>query len=226
MKYKKSIRTKGQKSRSSKAQRQSSRVSLYLCFSVHLCLIIFTGCGQHQKAAVSDITAENTHISRTMQAAEYVLGKMHFEIEKADYGNGYIRTRPLAGGQFFEVWRSENIGAENQLLSNLHSIRRIVELNISSSNEKLNIDCTVRVQRLSMPQREVTSSARAYQMFTRSSISMQRLELNPEQEKGMAWLDLDRDTKLEAEILKRISSTMDKKHRTPKSEAQPAGDKL
>lgn len=142
---------------------------------------------------------------------------MHFEIEKADYNEGYIRTRPLAGAQFFEFWRTENIGAENQLLSNMHSIRRIVELNISNPNGNLSTDCKVQIQRLSIPQREITSSARAYQMFTRSSISMQRLEMNPEQEKGMTWIDLDRDAKLEAEILKRINTIVDKNYKNTSS---------
>jgi hypothetical protein len=70
-----------------------------------------------------------------------------------------------------------------------------------------------------MPQREITSSARAYQMFTRSSLYLQRLELNPEQEAGMAWLDLDQDKELETEILKRISSTIEKKSQTTESES-------
>lgn len=191
-----------------------------------LCLILLAGCGRNQEATGNAIATETSEISRTMQAAENVLIKMHFDIEKVDYDKGYIRTRPLAGAQFFEFWRSDNVGLDNQLLSNMHSIRRIVELNISNPDGNLNTDCKVHVQRLSMPQREITSSARAYQMFTRSSISLQRLELNPEQEKGMTWLDLDRDAKLEAEILKRISSTMDKKYRVTQGETQPAGEKL
>lgn len=205
---------------------QKCRISLYLCFFAALCLFYVSGCGQNQKVSGNAITTEGNEVSRTMQAAENVLIKMYFDIEKADYDKGYIRTRPLAGAQSFEFWRSDNVGLDNQLLSNMHSIRRIVELNISNPDGKLNTDCKVLVQRLSMPQREITSRARAYQMFTRSSISFQRLELNPEQEKGMAWLDLDRDTKLEAEILKRISSTMEKKYRVTQSETQPSGDKL
>ncbi|MBN1971999.1 MAG: hypothetical protein JW787_00040 [Sedimentisphaerales bacterium] len=200
-----------------KVKVQKCRIYLCLCLFVPLCLICFAGCGHQQKAAGNAISPETNEVSRTMQAAEDVLGKMHFEIEKADYNEGYIRTRPLAGAQFFEFWRTENIGAENQLLSNMHSIRRIVELNISNQNENLSTDCKVQIQRLSIPQREITSSARAYQMFTRSSISMQRLEMNPEQEKGMTWIDLDRDAKLEAEILKRINTIVDKKYKNTSS---------
>ena len=151
--------------------------------------------------------------SEAMQAAEDVLSQMNFEIDKSDYNLGYIRTRALSGGQLFELWRTENVGMENNLLSNLHSIRRVVEVNINEEEQKLDIDCNVRVQRISIPQREITSSARAYQLFTRSSLYFQRLKLNPEQEKDMVWLDLDNDLKLETEILKRISSEIEEEHK-------------
>ncbi|MBN2588870.1 MAG: hypothetical protein JXA96_03330 [Sedimentisphaerales bacterium] len=202
------------------------RISLCLCAFVPLCLICLSGCGQQQTTTNNAIAAETNEISRTMQAAEKVLIKMHFDIAKADYGKGYIRTRPLAGAQFFEFWRSDNVGMDNQLLSNMHSIRRIVELNISNSDGTMNTDCKVHVQRLSIPQRKISSSSQAFQTFTRSSLSFQRLELYPEQEKDMAWLELDRDTELETEILKRLSSTMDKKYSKIQSEVQTSGEEL
>jgi hypothetical protein len=195
------------------AKMQRKEVFLYLNALVFLWIISLAGCAQNQKAAVKESKIESTGISHAMHAAEEVLGKMHFEIEKVDLQNGYIRTRPLAGAQFFEFWRRDNVGIQNQLLSNLHSIRRIVELNISRQTDEFNIDCKVRVQRLSMPQREITSSSQAYLMFTASSLLLQRLELNPEQKAGMAWIELDRDRKLEAEILNSISSMIIKENR-------------
>ncbi len=198
-----------------------------LCFFVALCLICIAGCGQNQKATGNAvITTETNKVSWTMQAAEEVLIKMHFDIAKADYEKGYIRTRPLAGAQFFEFWRSDNVGMDNQLLSNMHSIRRIVEFNITNSNGILETDCKVHVQRLSIPQREMWSSSQTFQTFTRSSLSFQRLELHPEQEKEMEWLELDRDAKLEAEILKCLSSTMDKKYSKIQSDVQTSGEEL
>ena len=208
-----------------KLTEQMHKISLCLSFFVALCLICISGCSQQQTTTGNAIASvETNEVSRTMRAAEDVLIKMHFDIEKADFEKGYIKTRPLAGAQFFEFWRSDNVGTDNQLLSNMHSIRRIVELNISDPNGNLDTECKVYVQRLSIPQREITSTSQAFQLFTRSSLSFQRLELNPEQEKGMAWLNLDRDTKLEEEILKRISSTMGKKDQNKQSETQPVGE--
>ncbi len=157
---------------------------------------------------------------QAMEVAEDVLVKMHFTIEKADTTGGFIRTRPLSGAQFFEFWRSDNVGADNWLESNLHSIRRVVELNMSEQDEeppqsgnRLCINCDVRIYRLSLPERRVSSSARAYDMFSASSSALQRIEINPEQKEGMAWIDLGKDTQLAAEILKRITSMLDIENR-------------
>jgi hypothetical protein len=141
-----------------------------------------------------------------MEMVEDVLANMHFAIEKADITSGSIRTRPLSGAQFFEFWRSDNVGPDNSLAANLHTIRRTVELGISRRGEELCIGCNVRVQRLSLPERDVSSSARAYEMFSRSSPSLQRLTLDPQQKKGMAWIDLGDDAQLAEEILRRIET--------------------
>jgi hypothetical protein len=141
-----------------------------------------------------------------MEVAKDVLAEMYFTIEKADADSGLIRTRPLPGAQFFEFWRSDNIGADNTLAANLHTIRRTVTLDISQQDGQLRIGCNVQVQRLSLPERQVSSTTRTYGMFSQSDSSLQRLKLNPEQKNEMAWIDLGRDSRLEAEILKRIET--------------------
>ena len=173
---------------------------------VPLCLIFFTGCGQQHQATTTQTSGKDVEKSQTMKAAEDVLAQMHFTIEKLDYENGYIRTRPLSGAQFFEFWRSDNVGIENWTQANIHSIRRTVELYINQNDENIDIDCDVQTQRLSLPIREIPGSAQAYQLFSRSSMFMQTLQLHPEQQRDMVWINLGKDTKLEAEILKRISS--------------------
>ena len=189
-------------------KRQMSKVkSLY--FMACAALFFLAGCAETQKYEVTEqICVANVEKLKTIETAEDVLGQMHFTIDKADVEQGFIRTRPLTGAQFFELWRSDNVGPSNSLQANLHSIRRIVELDINRQEEKLCVGCDVSVQRLSLPEHEVSSSARAYQMFSESTASMQRLKLRPEQKKQMAWVNLDKDTKLAAEILKRIEKSV------------------
>ena len=189
-----SKRTQGHKSRSD------------LCtYALMTCALMLTGCArQQQYEAVEQLCTADLDKLEAMQIAEDVLAKMHFTLEKADYQSGVIRTRPLPAAQFFEFWRADNVGAFNSTEANLHSIRRAVELNIGQEDERLCITCDVQVQRLSLPEHQVSSSARAYRMFSESSPSMQKLKLAPEQKGAMAWISLGKDTKLAAEILKQI----------------------
>jgi hypothetical protein len=181
--------------------------------------LLLAGCAKEQQyGAVKPICVDNIDKIQAMEVAEDILVKMHFTIEKADTRRGFIRTRPLSGAQFFEFWRSDNVGAGNWLESNLHSIRRVVELNMSEQDEGLCINCDVQVHRLSLPERRVSSSARAYDMFSASSPALQRIELNLEQKESMAWIDLGKDTQLAAEILKRISSKLDIENRESSDE--------
>jgi hypothetical protein len=162
------------------------------------------GCAQQHQDVAGRIYVPDIGRAETMEVAEDVLAKMHFTIEKADVRSGFIKTRPLPGAQLFEFWRSDNVGADSCLQANLHTLRRTVELDVSQRGEELCIGCDVRVQRLSLPERDISSSAWAYEMFSRSSPSLQKLKFHPEQKKGVAWVDLDRDMRLATEILRRI----------------------
>ncbi|MDT8304181.1 MAG: hypothetical protein RQ760_22045 [Sedimentisphaerales bacterium] len=169
-----------------------------------VCGLLLAGCAEQQQyQATEPLLMENADKLRVMEAAEDVLVKMYFTIEKANAENGFIRTKPLQGAQFFELWRSDSVGTGNWLLNNLHSIRRIVELNISEQDKDLYINCNVNTYRLSLPEREIRS-AHAYDLFSVSSPALQRIQLHPEQKEDMAWIDLGKDEQLAAEILKRI----------------------
>jgi len=145
-----------------------------------------------------------------MHAAEDVLAKMHFVIEKADPEAGLVRTKPLTGAQFFEFWRADSAGGFNAAEANLHSIRRTVEVEVRKQDNGLCIGCDVKTERLNLPEHEVSSSARAYAMFSRSSSSLQRMRLNPKQKEGVAWVDLGKDSRLATRILERIEKQITK----------------
>ena len=83
-----------------------------------------------------------------------------------------------------------------------------MELNVSQEDDKVSIDCDARVYRLSFPEQQITSSGRAYKIFSKSTRSMQRLTVTPEQKQAMAWIDLGQDKQLASEILKRIEERM------------------
>ncbi len=196
---------------------QNPRHITFICglWSV-VCGLLLAGCAEQQQyGAAKPIRVENIDKLQVMEAVEDVLVKMHFTIDKANADDGFIRTKPLLGAQFFELWRSDNVGTGNWLSSNLHSIRRIVELNINEQDKDLDINCDVKIYRLSLPERE-NRSAHAYDLFSTSSSTVQRIQLHPEQKADMAWIDLGKDEQLAAEILKRIEQQIVSGQRTSK----------
>lgn len=175
--------------------------------SLTVCAVLWVlgGCGEQQQfEAVKQICVGDLDKARAMQMAEDVLGEMHFSIEKSDSEQGLIKTRPLSGAQFFEFWRKDSIGTFNQAEANLHSIRRIVEMNVSQEEGRLCVGCNVNVQRLNLPERLLRGRGRSYEMFSMSGPMQQRLKLDAQQRRLMTWVDLGRDELLETEILKRI----------------------
>lgn len=170
------------------------------------CLMLVGGCATAQKPGPRDgsVNVADISMAEAMEAAEVTLSRMHFVVEKADPAAGVIRTKPLTGAQFFEFWRSDNVGLAQTAEASLHTLRRWVELRIQPSDGQVRIDCAVRVQRLSLPANEIASVSQTYRMYSASTPTIQRLELGPEQQEGLAWIDLDDDPALAERILQRI----------------------
>jgi hypothetical protein len=161
------------------------------------------GCAQKQQIAPEPKCLSGIDLETAMKGAELTLVRMNFVIDKADANLAIMTTRPLPGAQFFEFWRKDNVGGYNTALSSIHTLRRTVELGFMRNNE-ICIVCKVKVERLSIPEKEIDSAGRAYTMFSRSNETELNLELNNEQRQKMDWIDLGRDNLLEARILNLI----------------------
>ena len=145
-----------------------------------------------------------------MDAARTVLEKMRFELEKDDPQAHYMRTRPLSGAQFFEFWRHDNASALSAAQANLHSIRRIVELQFTPENMTTCIQCSVQVLRLSMPEQPLEGTGRRGGIYTESNSREQTLEVDSDKRKQIEWLDAGTDASLEQKILTMIQEQIQK----------------
>jgi hypothetical protein len=181
-----------------------------MCTILAAALVVPAGCAGPRQAYQPAQPLRLDGVSRTeaMRAAENALSEMHFVIEKFDDQEGIIRTEPLRGAQFFELWRSDSVGLHNAAEANLHTIRRAVELRVTDEQSRVSVDCSVRVQRLSIPENEAASISQVYQMHSASAPGVQRLQLSPQQRQEMAWLDLGQDRALAASILQRIEKRL------------------
>ena len=62
----------------------------------------------------------------------------------------------------------------------------------------------MKIYRLSLPERDIRSSAHAYDLLSASSSALQNIQITPEQKADMTWIDLGEDQQLAGEILKQI----------------------
>ncbi len=186
------------------------------------CLLIaaalsLSGCAEPNKTAATTpaqmVCPEGVTRADVVQAAGAVLTGMHFAIEKLDAEQGIVRTRPLRGGQFFELWRGDNAGAYNWEEANLQSVRRAVEVHVRPENggaSGLCVECEVSVQRLNLPPNEVTGTSEAYRIHSASMPTLQRVEVTRQQRRAMAWIDLGKDPDLAAQILARVEQRLER----------------
>lgn len=180
-----------------------AKLSLFLAL---LGAVLVAGCARQQlrsepaqAVAIADVTTD-----QAIEAAETTLRRMHFVVDKADAKAGVVRTLPLTGGQFFEFWRSDNVGAASTLEANLQTLRRSVRVDLFEADGQVHIQCTTRVQRLSLPENEVASVSQTYRIHSKSKSATQRIDLHPSQREAMQWIELGEDPGLAAEILRRI----------------------
>ena len=166
-------------------------------------LLPVSGCGKQVSVASSDpICLSLVGKPEMMETAQKILVKKKFVIEKYDIDAGYILTRPMRGSQFFEPWRGDTVGAANKAASNIHSIERVVAMNFTKETGQLCVECIVDSRRLSMPQKQLKSQSEAAAIFVGGSTSV--MQLTPDTDEDIAWIDLGRDGALERDILGRI----------------------
>lgn len=206
---------------------QTIEVKTVLCVLVTGALAL-TGCASRSNVGQAEPNApgapvqiscpEGVTTAEIIAAAEHVLTRMQFGIEKLDAGHGIVKTRPLRGAQFFELWRSDNASVSNWEEANVQSIRRTVEVRVRTEDRgrrtedgetgRLCVACAVSVQRLSLPESTVAGTSEAYRIHVGSAPALQRLRVGPHQRQEMTWIDLGQDRDLAARILTRVEQRL------------------
>lgn len=167
--------------------------------------VLFAGCSRPQQVISSDpVSLPQVSVSQAMEASRAVLEEMQFSIEKYDPQAYYIRTRPLSGAQFFQVWRQDNASGYTSAQANLQSLRRIVEIEAKPYANRTYLECRVYVQQLSLPEEPVEGIRGLAGSYTDSSTSDQTLRLDSDRLEKMEWLDKGLDRALEEKILNKI----------------------
>ena len=174
-------------------------------FAIMVLVVLLAGCSAPEQILSSDpVCLPGIEVPETMEVARTVLDRMQFTMEKYDTQARYLRTRPLSGAQFFQIWRQDNASAYTSAEANLKSLRRIVEMEFSPFANRTCIKCRVYVQQLSLPEEPIEGVLRMAGNYTDSSSSNQTLRLEGRQLEKMEWLDKGLDRALEQKILEKI----------------------
>lgn len=169
-------------------------------------VVLVGGCGQSSRIeSPPPLCMAGGEFEAVMKNCERVLGEMNFRVEKFDSQLGVIRSRPLEDGQFFELWRKDNADSYESGLSNLHSVRKVVELSFSrGSSGVVCVDCEVMLSRFSIPEKQLGNMGRAYTMISESTEERAGFVIEKKQRENAEWIELRRDAALEVKILERI----------------------
>lgn len=151
-----------------------------------------------------------------------VLRRYDFPPERVDRLHGQIVSTPTTGGQWFEWWREDSRGGYQLLESSLHTIRRVVTVDIEPLDTPADAAPTtsapetdvatpgayrVRVQvdksRYSAPERQITTTSGALRIYSAAvpTAEGRRAPRRP------LWTPLGRDALLEEWLLTKITGS-------------------
>lgn len=141
-----------------------------------------------------------------------------------DRSRGRIITNPTTSGQWFEFWRVDSQGDYQKLESSLHTLRRIVRVNVEpvdTADGTLNQEKTVATQptqhapgpyrvaveveklRYSAPERQVTTASGVLAIYDERLPTTEGLR--GARSRQVSWVSLGRDALLEQALLERLA---------------------
>ncbi|RMF71484.1 MAG: hypothetical protein D6744_17890 [Planctomycetota bacterium] len=152
-----------------------------------------------------------------------VLREHDFPPDELDRRGGLLVTAPSTSGQWFEIWRRDVHGAYQLLESSIHTMRRTVTVRLhpvpSEAESAYELDVSVRKERLSAPERQITTASGALAIYSERVPTMAGLR-GPAAGR-VRWIDLGRDVLLERYLLDRFSEAAGLVRRVEASENAP-----
>ncbi len=176
--------------------------TIKICLAMTAMMLV-TGCQSPQAGPVQTKIITLATTQQLLNQAKIVLTDMYFVIEKLDAEAGYLKTKPLSGGQFFEFWRKDNVTFGDVMESSLNSIQRTVEITVDQTDsDARQISCTVYKQRLSFQKPDSDYFTELPSRYSDSSESFQSLRIQDDAK--ASWMDIGNDKKLAAKIIAEI----------------------
>jgi hypothetical protein len=104
------------------------------------------------------------------QTCERVADDRDFALERRDYRNGILTTRPVLGAQLLEIWRRDIVDPYSVAESNLASVRRTIQFEFITTGSDVEVSPRVVVERKAMVERRVTLGLLNRNAFSGSTV--------------------------------------------------------
>ncbi len=105
-------------------------------------------------------TIEHRDFQTLMDACEDVARNYLFEIDRVDYRQGVLTTRPMTSKQFFEVWRHDSAKASDTERNSLATYRRTLRFDVTKKADgTYQAAPKILVERWAQAERRITSAA-------------------------------------------------------------------
>jgi hypothetical protein len=160
------------------------------------------------KPAVTE--AAGADFDRMWNACRATLVADGFTIDRTDYRNGVMTTKPLVSKQFYEVWRGDVVTLHDLAQSSLGTVQRTVRIDIRRGTDgKFRAAPKVVVDRFSLLAKRITSVAQYRTVF---AITTNDLRLSTEEDGpnvvAQYWYPVARDYDLEKQIVRATRSRL------------------
>jgi len=128
-----------------------------------------------------------------------------FELDRQDYREGILMTRPLISKQFFEFWRPDTGDAYGVLQNSLQATRRTIEFQFDKLPGGYTVSPKVVVERFARQDKRVTTAA-LYQEAIDSPADTAHDKVAGAQpgSQEQSWYAVGRDLEMEANLAKAI----------------------
>jgi len=177
-----------------------------LIISVSFCALLL-GCTKPTQPRWEGIAVEKASFDQVWEVCLTSLKDRGLKVDRQDRRFGLIVSEPTIGEQFFEFWRKDAVSSDDVLLSSLHTIRRIVSIQVTTQGpRKFEVRVQAQAQRASIPGDQLDNTVEAFELLNRQGIPAspsRRDYVRPQAEP--IWVDIGREPALEQYILEDIT---------------------
>jgi hypothetical protein len=152
----------------------------------------------------------SSHYAKLWDACENAARDHLFDLDRQDYREGLITTKPLVSRQFFEPWRPDIYTRRDEELSSTCAIRRTIRFEFTRlSTDSWVVTPIVLVERQSILERRLTASVTYRDAYIVNPKSNDEPAGTREEDLGLYiqnryWYVTGRDTHFELALAKRI----------------------